>query len=464
MFSPRFAAKRNLDEVEGPREAVVKPEIPNDTRTPMQRFRTPPMKPLSVTDIISPAWCELQYLYNLTKYGRVRRTPAMKQGSSVHKELEEQVHTEVPVEVVTREDRFALRIWNIIQGLRTLMRTGMTRELEVWGILEGEVVNGIVDQITTTSPDEYAEAQMLEDMERARQKSEQNRANKGRKLKPAPSSDQRTLTEYLTSQSGSILENAAGHAFLGTLHEQPRTLYLVDVKTRQSQTLPPVGSQLRPTHYQLMLYHRLFCTLAANGVPADRIFARYGVDPDAPLSDTFIAQITKFDIGFDSTSNRNDPWDSNDDEDFVTELLNHNTLNSLWSLMITEFSRFVSVPSPSASIQTVSPFLTAEFRSAINGGLIGKRHFIFDGTALEAHVSDELKWWRGEREAKGVEIEEAFKCRICDFAEDCTWRKTKVEEGVHKARLRKEQREKCGVTAHPKLAIYGSRRNQPHNT
>lgn len=371
----------------------------------------------------------------------------MKQGSSVHKELEEQVHIEVPVEVVTKEDRFALRIWNIIQGLRTLMRTGMTRELEVWGILEGEVVNGIIDQITTTSPDEEVEAQMLGGIEKARQQNEENGPTKGRRRKPARSSDQRTLTEYLTSsQNGSILEESTGYAFLGTLYEEPRTLYLVDVKTRQSNTLPAIGSQLRPTHYQLMLYHHLFSTLAANGVPAHQIFARYGVDPDATLSDAFIAQMSTFDIGFElPASTRNDCHGPSDYEDSVTELLKHNTLNSLWSLMTTEFSKAVPMPSLSSSTPTVSPLLTAEFRSSAHGAIIGKRYFAFDATALGAHVTDELKWWRGERETKGVEIEEAFKCGICEFAEDCTWRKTKVAEVVHKARLRKERRERSAV-------------------
>jgi exonuclease V len=56
-----------------------------------------------------------------------------------------------------------------------------------------------------------------------------------------------------------------------------------------------------------------------------------------------------------------------------------------------------------------------------------------------------MAWWKGAREAKGVEIEEAFKCRICDFAESCTWRKTKVEEAVEKSRLRREGKAKAVV-------------------
>lgn len=394
----------------------------------MERFRTRPKKPLSVTDIVSPAWCELQYWYNLTKYGRVRRTPAMKQGSSVHKVLEEQtLGPEVHVETVSKEDRFALRLWNIIQRLRTLRRTGVTRELEIWALVDGEVINGIIDEINTTCPDEMMEAQMLEDAEQAKKGTQ--------KSKPLPA-NQRTLTDFLTSSpSASILESNG--AWLGTLHEKPRSLYIIDIKTRQSRSLPAVGSQLRPTQMQLMMYHRLFSTLAANDVPADRIFERYSVDARATFSDAFITQMSSLNVAFDTA-------DDGNGQDPIDELLAHNSLTTLWSLMITEFSRILQ-SDDSSSPMSISPLLTAEFRTPADGTLIGRRSFAFDSEQLDAYVADEMSWWKGARETKGVEIEEAYKCRICEFAEGCTWRATKVEEGVQKARLRKDARKRSEV-------------------
>jgi exonuclease V len=79
------------------------------------------------------------------------------------------------------------------------------------------------------------------------------------------------------------------------------------------------------------------------------------------------------------------------------------------------------------------------------GTLIGRRSFPFDARIIEKYVRDEMAWWKGERETKGVDIEEAFKCRICEFAESCTWRATKIEEGLQKARMRKEGRKKSEV-------------------
>lgn len=77
----------------------------------------------------------------------------MKQGTTIHKTLEDEVHTTVSVEVATKEDALALRIWNIIQGLCTLREFGMTRELEVWGLVDGELVNGVIDQLSYECPD-----------------------------------------------------------------------------------------------------------------------------------------------------------------------------------------------------------------------------------------------------------------------------------------------------------------------
>ena len=64
----------------------------------------------------------------------------MKMGTVVHEALEKEVYTTVPVDVKTREEKWGLKIWNVISGLNILAETGMTRELEVWGIVGGEQI------------------------------------------------------------------------------------------------------------------------------------------------------------------------------------------------------------------------------------------------------------------------------------------------------------------------------------
>ena len=375
----------------------------------------------------------------------------MKQGSSVHKELEEQVHVEVAIEVVTKEDRFGLRIWNVIQGLRTLRETGLTRELEVFGVVEDEVIIGIIDEISTTCPDDAMEAAILEDLQRAK-----TGGTKGGKSKTDPlPADQRTLTDFLTSsQNGSILEN--NPAFLGTLQqERPKTYYIKDIKTRQSRTLPAPGSPSRPTHMQLMLYHILLSALASNAVSGQKLFDRYRLRPTERFSDKFIAEIANLDTASAYPTRGEGPAQSQP-TDPLTELLEHNNLTLLWDLLISEYA--LTFPTQLGQV-AISPLLTAEFRTAsakvslesedgameAAGTLIGRRSFPFDARIIEKYVKDEMAWWKGERETKGVDIEEAFKCRMCEFAEGCTWRATKIEEGLQKAKMRKEGRKKSEV-------------------
>jgi exonuclease V len=77
--------------------------------------------------------------------------------------------------------------------------------------------------------------------------------------------------------------------------------------------------------------------------------------------------------------------------------------------------------------------------------MIGSRLTNYETSIIDEYVADEMAWWKGTREAKGVELEEAFKCRICDFAETCAWRLNKVEEATEKSRLRRLAREKSAV-------------------
>lgn len=429
-------AARNAD-----RDAAAEaPEQPgDDPRAPIKRFRG--RKPLSVTDLVSPAWCEQQYWYSLTRFGRVRKTKAMKQGSSVHKVLEEQVHKEVKIDVQTREDMFGLRIWNVIQGLRTLRATGMTRELEVWGVLNGEVVNGIIDEINTVCSDEEAEQAMLQREEEAR--------TGGQKSKPLEAG-QKTLTGFLKdSQNAQILEAHFRGTPSSSHEEAPPTFYISDIKTRQSKSLPPNGSPSNPVYMQLMLYRRLLASIAGNETPAHKVFERYNLDQHANFSDTFIAEISQLDFNFPENVSAAEEGEIllESSQDSVSELLAHNSLSKLWSFMISEFMR--TMPSPKSQAPNgrscFSKLVVAEYRSGSSGDLLGRKSFVHDDAVLDAYANDEIRWWRGERATKGVDIEDASKCRICEFAEGCSWREEKIEEAKRKARLRSGDRRKSEV-------------------
>lgn len=385
-----------------------------DARSPLERFRTKPKKALSVTDLVSPAWCELQYWYTLTKHGRKRPTLAMKQGSEVHKELESQVHTTVSVDVETKEDGWGLRIWNVIQGLRTLRDTGQTRELEIWGTIGGLVVNGIIDEVSFICPDKDLE-ESLETLS-----------------KDEPPPTQSTIIEFFKAAGGSTLETIRNKR-----HHQSTKIYLCDVKTRSICSLPS-DMAFRPTKMQLMLYHNLLSALASNSVDFSILAERYNLNPSKVFSDSFIAQVGSLNDGifYDAPS---EPASSQESitkwsQDSMTTLLEHNTLSSLWSLMISEFR--TTLPNGAASLGNI---LKAEYRSREIGEVVGSKTFAMDEQELKDYVEKEMQWWRGEREAQGVNVEEAFKCRSCEFAEGCEWRLKKVEEAKEKVRMTRKQ-------------------------
>ncbi|KAL9086447.1 MAG: hypothetical protein Q9159_004159 [Coniocarpon cinnabarinum] len=397
--------------------------LKEDTRSPIQRFRS--HKPLSVTDFTSPAWCELQYLYSLTHHGRKRRTSAMKRGSSVHKDLEDEVHVTVPIDVQTREDNWGLRIWNVIQALRTLRVTGMTREVEVWGVVEGEVVVGIVDELGYQCPDAELEARITgRDVEKKR---------KGHDIQIAP--DQATISEFFKPSQSSVSSSA--DPAKNTTQRQQKHIYITDVKTRNSRYVPS-ASGMKPTHIQLVLYRRLLTSLASNTVPASLIFERYDLDPSVHFSDELIQQLAGLEDNFDPSASasplENATAPMEPAIETAVELLTHNNLSKLWELMMQEFA----VTMPDAQ-ETVSQVLQVEFRHAGDGKVMGKRTFAYDEEAVSGFAREEMRWWKGEREARGVEVEEAWKCGGCEFNAGCEWRRAKVEESVGRYRRRRTE-------------------------
>ena len=340
----------------------------------------------------------------------------MKQGSAVHKVLEDQVHTTVAVDIKSKEEVWGLRLWNVIQGMKTLRDTGMTRELEIWGVVDGLVVNGVIDELSYICPEPE-----LEDVEENR-----NTANE------THAADQRTITDFLGS---STLESHGTDLFnklRSSLPERRSKIYITDVKTRGTKTIPKAPS-FRPTLMQLMLYHRILSDLATDKVNADVIFDRYALKADVSFSDGFIAQIGSLnDDDFSAVDNSLTTHENSSSQDSMTVLLAHNSLRQLWTLMMQEFAR--TFPAGAKSIGNV---LKAEYRHPTNGSILGNKTFLYDDKVMQEYLDSEMRWWRGERPAEGVCIEEAYKCRTCDFFDECSWRRNKIEEATLKMRERK---------------------------
>ncbi|RMZ47296.1 hypothetical protein CA14_001946 [Aspergillus flavus] len=441
-----------------------------DNRAPIERFRKPPNKAFSVTDLISPAWCELQYWYTLTKFGRKRRTPAMKQGSTIHKTLEDELYTTVPVEITTKEDALALRIWNIIQGLRTLREYGITRELEVWGLVDGELVNGVIDQLSYECPDSELEATAASyyaDVEASRAVlPEYQMSLSDYLLSPSQGGKRLTDLSWNGEQEDSLDDTGIGSQSSSEAFSLPR-IYMTDVKTRASASVPTVkSSSFRPTLLQLQMYYHMLNRLATSeDVSIELLASRYGLDPTRTFTDAFIAEVGGLnDQFFDTLSSQEFDRDFTPEDaagrrtsygadsappgsqDSTSILLAHNNLTSLWKLMKDQLRLTFLPPAHSTPVSVapsipsefqpgllepyptvLSPLLTARYLSSApttdtESRLLGSRSFLFDPTTLTAYLSDQMEWWRGERNPRGVEVMDAWKCRICEFRDECSWR------------------------------------------
>lgn len=543
---------------------------------------------MSVTDLVSPAWCELQYWYTLSKYGRKPATAAMRRGTSAHQVLEEQVHETVPVRVLTREDGWALRLWNVIQALATLRATGIAREIEVWGVVDGLLVTGIIDQLSYHCPDDALEQYVQ--MHGGNTETPQPPLRRARRS--SQSQHATTLTQYLLSSAAggrrledcgiaaaSFAETETGRrtgtaaTTTTTATETLPKIYITDIKSRSSGRSVPAASSsgFLPTRLQLSLYHQLLTCLILGkegpssgqgaNIPGDghgngertldgqddqvlaAIVERHGLQPDQPFSDAFLAEMSQLplfaesgtvNLGHVSTSQ---PSSSSlgADADALDVVLAHNNLNDLWRFLKQQLRLTFLEPDPpqgppaqpqqsqiphgSRPVRTrLSPILTATYISAqrrsepkskskskskpksplpnpvpattatdaadastspsastsvetveqkkeceegpakeeIQQGNddddqqlthLGSRSFVADPAVLHRHVVDTLRFWRGHRRPCGVAVFDAWKCRICDFADSCDWRAEREREAIERAERRARARSwgcKCG--------------------
>lgn len=335
----------------------------------------------------------------------------MRQGSKVHQKLEDEVHTTVHIDIMTKEDGFGLRLWNLVQGLRTLRDTGLTRELEVWGTVDGNLVNGVIDSVSYENPNPGWEEEL------SSQESE-------------PTKHQSRLTDFYPSKSTT-----------SDIDKKPK-IYLTDVKTRGT-TAPVTPSLLRPAKVQLLLYHRMLSDMAAGKLELLKIFRRYGLDPDDTFSDSFLAQIAGLhdEIFSDAQSSSDGPTPESSDPSQLPrsstatsnepDLIKYSTLRELIPLVQDE----IKLAFPLGE-QSMGQILRVQYRHREDGRLLDTHDVPVSAVALDDFLKKYMLWWNGKRDAEGVTIEEAFKCRTCEFVEGCSWRQEMDEERVQKVQQR----------------------------
>ncbi|KAI0372237.1 hypothetical protein BV20DRAFT_964361 [Pilatotrama ljubarskyi] len=293
-------------------------------RTPFQQFRQW-NRVLSVTDLVGPSWCEVQFDYGLRqkRYKKLEDRPSsfvtaegktitvvenvaaqndrtVTRGKSVHKVLEREVQPEaVAVEISTAEERWALRLINMLASFQALIELGYCREMPVFGAVHGQVVTGIIDEIARRPV--YEESTSQPDGQTANTNGPNKRAAphstpstpfkpSSKKHKPSEPTDQPPITAFFSPGK---------RAPTPVEPPPPRfTLHLSDTKTRIRPTLPP-DEDTFASRVQLMLYHRLLSNLLSAAVPSipasqpldfAALWQQVDVNPSRRFSEKFLIQ------------------------------------------------------------------------------------------------------------------------------------------------------------------------------
>ncbi|KAF9074927.1 exonuclease V a 5' deoxyribonuclease-domain-containing protein [Rhodocollybia butyracea] len=275
--------------------------------SPLQQFR--PGRIFSVTDLVSPTW-QYQFDYGLRQHRnrKVQNRPAsfvteqgkkiivdievattgeriMKRGKSVHKKLEREIRP-VPVKVkaVSKEEHWAVRLLNMIECVDSLLLLGCAREIPVFGLVDGNIVLGVIDEIVLAneSPYNYNKKRGLQSLPSTPQKS--------KRIRRSPSPSQLRITSWVSPTKTPTIDPMDVPSPDHTISNSP-FLHLIDTKTRHKNSLPR-DEDTCSSRLQLMLYHRLLTGLISTTNTFDFTFfwQKLGLDPTALFSQSFLTQ------------------------------------------------------------------------------------------------------------------------------------------------------------------------------
>lgn len=186
--------------------------------------------------------------------------------------------------------------------------------------------------------------------------------------------------------------------FMGKIDElrmdaETREITLEEYKTRSSPR--PPGKAQRATHnLQVMLYKRFFDDI---------------VSGNESVREVTICQKLCLDA----------------EREFGQDLRRHLKDSGEKSTRLREL--FSRLREAAENVPGISK-LAIDYANQEDGKSFANEAVAYNMDWLEASMKRFLPYWTGERPPVGVEIEEAWKCERCDYADGCEWRMKKSRE------------------------------------
>jgi len=333
---------------------------------------------VSATDLVAQPWCEQKLVYSYipptVEYEMVpleEISPAVAAGQQIHQERESELGDQIVIETETKEDRVALQFAQLLECLRAFIfaDTGqvLRREIPILGFLP--LKSAVDSQPSFSTP-------------------------------------------------GEILANGIIDELRYDVEEGKLTL--VELKTRWSPRLP-CESQKVGHRLQVMLYQSFYNDLVEGRLSKSKLALHRKLNLARELSASVVEAL----------------WWTVGDEVFPV-----GTINAPFNDATSKYSTDGTASLPKVTLGQVTEALLQTAKAAPrihhleieylfqkSKEVLGKENVQFDGDWLVKHSIGAAEFWLGSRpEPKGVDIEDAWKCGMCEFAQDCQWRLKRASE------------------------------------
>ncbi|KAB0387358.1 hypothetical protein FD755_002314 [Muntiacus reevesi] len=166
-------------------------------------------------------------------------------------------------------------------------------------------------------------------------------------------------------------------------------LELVELKTRGNPVLPS-DAQKKKDSFQVSLYKYIFDAMVQGKVTAASLIHHTKLHPEKPLGPSVLRHAQQ---GGYSVKSLGD----------LIELV-------FLSLTLSDLPLIDS--------------LKIEYVHQKTATVLGTEIVAFEEKEMRSKVQHYMTYWMGHREPQGVDVEEAWKCRMCNFADICEWKKS----------------------------------------